>query len=95
MDPPPPDFRSEREYVGNVCRLKKSLDGLKQSSRSSRFSSTVLSMGFNRCHSNHICFFKQNKYTLLLVYVDDIIITGDDEEGVYVGLAQGYRHDWM
>lgn len=54
----PSGFRGKEKYVGNVYRLKKYLYGLKQSSWVwfSRFSSTVLSMGFSPYHSDHTCF---------------------------------------
>uniref|UniRef100_A0A2N9EE62 Reverse transcriptase Ty1/copia-type domain-containing protein n=1 Tax=Fagus sylvatica TaxID=28930 RepID=A0A2N9EE62_FAGSY len=80
MDPPP-GFRAEGEYAGKVCRLRKSLYGLKQSPRAwfSRFSEVILSMEFVRCHSDHTCFIRRRSdgcCIILLVYVDDIILTG-------------------
>ena len=82
MDPPP-GFRAEGECSGKVCKLRKSLYGLKQSPRAwfSRFSNVVLSMGFIRCHSDHTCFIRRRpdgRCIILSVYVDDIIITGND-----------------
>lgn len=82
----PPGFRGEGEYAGKVCRLRKSLYGLKQSPRAwfSRFSDVVVHLGFTRCHSDHTCFIRRNtsgQCVILLVYVDDIIITGDDISG--------------
>jgi hypothetical protein len=86
MDPPP-GFRAEGEYAGKVCRLRKSLYGLKQSPRAwfSRFSEVILSMEFVRCHSDHTCFIRRHsdgRCIILLVYVDDIILTGDDTPGI-------------
>uniref|UniRef100_A0A2N9G5A4 Integrase catalytic domain-containing protein n=1 Tax=Fagus sylvatica TaxID=28930 RepID=A0A2N9G5A4_FAGSY len=86
MDPPP-GFRAEGEYAGKVCRLRKSLYGLKQSPRAwfSRFSEVILSMEFVRCHSDHTCFIRRRsdgRCIILLVYVDDIILTGDDTPGI-------------
>ncbi|XP_059668794.1 uncharacterized mitochondrial protein AtMg00810-like [Cornus florida] len=86
MDPPP-GYRAGGEYAGKVFRLRKSLYGLKQSPRAwfSYFSDVVLSMGFVRCHSNHTCFIRRRydgHCIMLLVYVDDIIITGDDALGI-------------
>ena len=86
MDPPP-GFRAEGEYSGKVCRLRKSLYGLKQSPRAwfSRFSDVVLSIGFTRCHSDHTCFIRRcpdGRCIILSVYVDDIIITGNDTTGI-------------
>uniref|UniRef100_A0A2N9IAH8 Integrase catalytic domain-containing protein n=1 Tax=Fagus sylvatica TaxID=28930 RepID=A0A2N9IAH8_FAGSY len=86
MDPPP-GFQAEGEYAGKVCRLRKSLYGLKQSPRAwfSRFSEVILSMEFVRCHSDHTCFIRRRsdgRCIILLVYVDDIILTGDDTPGI-------------
>ena len=86
MDPPP-GFRAQGEYSGNVCRLQKSIYGLKQSPRAwfHRFSEVVLSMGFAQCHSDHTCFIRrqpQGRCVIISVYVDDIIITGDDASGI-------------
>ena len=60
MDPPP-GFRAEGEYVGKVCRLCKSLYGLKQSPRAwfSGFSEVILYMDFVCCHSDHTCFIRR------------------------------------
>lgn len=84
---PPPRFRAEGEYEGKVYRLRKSLYGLKQSPRAwfCRFGDVVLSLGFKRCHSDHTCFIHRNsdkKCVILLVYVDDIIVTVDDVTGI-------------
>ena len=86
MDPPP-GFRVKGEYAGKVCRLHKSLYGLKQSPRAwfSRFSDVILSMEFIRCHSDHTCFIFRRPdgcCIILLIYVDDIILTGDDTQGI-------------
>jgi hypothetical protein len=39
-------------------------------------------MGYGQCNGDHTIFYKhtKQKITILAVYVDDIIITGDDEE---------------
>ncbi|XP_059671154.1 uncharacterized mitochondrial protein AtMg00810-like [Cornus florida] len=42
-------------------------------------------MGFVRCHSDDTCFIRRRsdgRCIMLLVYVDDIIITGDDASGI-------------
>ena len=68
---------------GKVCKLKKTLYGLKQSPRAwfGRFSQTMKTLGYKQCNGEHTLFFKrssQELLTLLIVYVDDIIITGND-----------------
>ena len=63
--------------------IEKSLYGLKQSPRAwfDRFRRAVCDMGYMQCNGDHTVFYRhQNqKITILAVYVDDIIITGDDE----------------
>ncbi|KAL9252702.1 Retrovirus-related Pol polyprotein from transposon RE1-like protein, partial [Drosera capensis] len=81
--------------TGLVCHLKKSLYGLKQSPRAwfSRFSSALRQFGIARCGLDHSVFHLSSpvgKKILLIVYVDGIIITGDDYEGI-VRLKQ-YLH---
>ena len=68
---------------GKVCKLKKSLYGLKQSPRAwfGRFSETMKTLNYKQSNGEHTLFFKrssENLLTLLIVYVDDIIITGND-----------------
>ncbi|XP_019055704.1 PREDICTED: uncharacterized protein LOC109115797 [Nelumbo nucifera] len=64
-----------------VCKLKKSLSGLKQSPRVwfGRFHQAVQQMGFKQCQTDHTLFVKkeQGRTLALIVYVDDIVITGD------------------
>ncbi|XP_061371297.1 uncharacterized protein LOC133313900 [Gastrolobium bilobum] len=66
-----------------VCRLKKALYGLKQSPRAwfGRFTKVMMTLGYRQSQGDHTLFFKHSqngKLTVLLVYVDDIIITGND-----------------
>ena len=65
-----------------VCRLKKSLYGLKQSPRAwfNRFTRAIRKHGYKQAQSYHTLFYKQNdgKITILIVYIDDTILTGDD-----------------
>lgn len=71
---------------GKVCKLKKSLYGLKQSPRAwfGRFSSAVVKFGMQRSACAHTVFYKHTSYgcVLLIVYVDDIVITGSDAGGI-------------
>ncbi|KAK2418425.1 putative mitochondrial protein [Trifolium repens] len=82
----PPGFVAQGE-CNLVCKLRKSLYGLKQSPRAwfGRFSKVLQQFGMVRCEADHSVFTKcssSNKYIYLVVYVDDIVITGDDNEGI-------------
>ncbi|KAL4346654.1 hypothetical protein GQ457_17G001420 [Hibiscus cannabinus] len=65
-----------------VCKLNKSIYGLKQASRQwfCAFSQVVLQFGFSQSPHEHSLFIKGSGDTLiaLLVYVDDIILAGKD-----------------
>jgi hypothetical protein len=67
---------------GKVCRLKKSLYGLKLSPRAwfDIFQRAMCSMGYKQCNGDHNVFYRHSEshITVLTVYVDDIVITGDD-----------------
>ena len=68
---------------GLVCKLRRSLYGLKQSSRAwfSWFSSVVQEFGMIRSAANHSVFYHHSstgQCIYLIVYVDDIVITGND-----------------
>jgi Reverse transcriptase (RNA-dependent DNA polymerase) len=69
--------------VGKVCRLKKSLYGLKQSPQVwfDRFRKVMISLGYQQINTYHTVFSRQHgdHITMLVVYVDNMIITGDDE----------------
>ncbi|RVW43051.1 Retrovirus-related Pol polyprotein from transposon RE1 [Vitis vinifera] len=70
-----------------VCRLRKSLYGLKQSPRAwfERFTKVVKGYGFVQCQSDHTLFvkhFPEGKLAIIIVYVDDRILTGDHEEKI-------------
>ncbi|RVX02271.1 Retrovirus-related Pol polyprotein from transposon RE1 [Vitis vinifera] len=78
----PPGFCKEKEET-RVCKLKKSLYGLKQSPRAwfDRFAKVIKNQGYQQGQSDHTMFFKQSndgRMTILIVYVDDIILTGDN-----------------
>jgi hypothetical protein len=81
----PPGF-ANNQTIGKVCKLKKSLYGLKQSPRAwfDRFRRAVCTMGYTQCNGDHTVFYKHRGtfITIMAVYVDDIVITGDDEEEI-------------
>lgn len=63
-----------------VCHLHKSLYGLKQAPRAwyAKMDSLLLKVGFTRCHSDPNIYILQQDDTLtfLVLYVDDLLITG-------------------
>ena len=70
-----------------MCRLRRSLYGLKQSPRAwfSRFSFVVQEFGMFRSTADHSVFYHYNssgQCIYLVVYVDDIVITGSDQDGI-------------
>ncbi|KAL0641591.1 hypothetical protein Bca4012_103035 [Brassica carinata] len=71
---------------GNVLRLKKAIYGLKQSPRAwyNKLSTTLNGRGFKKSELDHTFFTLTTSSGMiaLLVYVDDIIITGSDKEGI-------------
>jgi hypothetical protein len=65
---------------GQVCKLLKSLYGLKQASRQwfEKLTTFLYAHGFTQATSDHTLFIKStaSSFTALLVYVDDIILAG-------------------
>ncbi|PSS08272.1 Endonuclease, partial [Actinidia chinensis var. chinensis] len=63
-----------------VCRLRRALYGLKQAPRAwyAKFSSTICDLGFSASAYDSALFTRQSAHgiVLLLLYVDDMIITG-------------------
>ena len=67
---------------GKICKLLKSIYGLKQASRSwnLRFDEAVVEFGFVR-NEDERCVYKRaegSKITFLVLYVDDILLIGND-----------------
>ena len=81
---PPPGLESLVK-PGNVLRLKKAIYGLKQSPRTwyNKLSTTLNGRGFRKSQLDHTLFTLNTPSDIicLLVYVDDIIITGSDKAG--------------
>ena len=78
----PPGFET-KFGAEKVCKLKKSLYGLKQSPRAwfERFGKAVKRLGYDQSQADHTMFYrhsKEGKITVLIIYVDDIILTGSD-----------------
>ncbi|CAL8165326.1 unnamed protein product [Prunus armeniaca] len=77
---PPPCLRQQGEHL--VCRLHKSLYGLKQASCQwfSKFIEAIQATGFTQSKADYSLFTCKNDklFTALLIYVDDIMITGNN-----------------
>jgi len=77
----PPSFQSP--YSNAICRLRKSLYGLKQASRQwyAKLSEVLFQRGYTHSENDYSLFCKKNAQSVffLAVYVDDILLTGNDE----------------
>jgi hypothetical protein len=80
---PPPGFS---HAPGLVCRLRRALYGLKQSPRAwyARFHDVVLQIGFQPSTHESALFIRRTSQglVLILLYVDDMIITGSDSTAI-------------
>ena len=89
----PPGFVAHEE-IDRVCRLQKSLYGLKQSPHAwfGKFSEVIEKFGMKNIKSDHSVFYKNSQagIILLLVYVDDIVIIGNDMAGI--SLLKSFFH---
>lgn len=78
----PPGF-IEKKNESKVCRLKRSIYGLKQSARSwnMKLHKVLENDGFSRSEADQ-CLYKRNengKWCYVLIYVDDLIIASEAE----------------
>ena len=80
---PPPGLSVDSN---KVCHLRRALYGLKQALRAwfAKFSSTIFRLGYTASPYDSALFLRRtDKGTiLLLLYMDDMIITGDDLSGI-------------
>ena len=81
-----PSGFSDDYNIGEGCKLNKALYGLKQSPRAwfEKFTATMTNYGYKQSNSDYTLFLKRqnDRITCLIIYVDDIIITGDDKEEI-------------
>ncbi|KAK8942637.1 hypothetical protein KSP39_PZI008749 [Platanthera zijinensis] len=84
---------------GKVCRLRRPLYDLKQSARAwfGRFHKAMHRFGYRQSNVDHTLFIRINKgkLTVLIVYVDDIIITEDDKEEIQALKEKKYVLDLL
>ena len=66
--------------------MNKALYGLKQSPRAwfGRFTAAMIKFGYKQSNSDHTLILKRqyNHIACLIIYVDDMIITGDDKDEI-------------
>ena len=68
-----------------VCKLKKSVYGLKQAPRQwyKKFDSFMVSLEYKRTYADHCVYFRtftDGNFIILLLYVDDMLIAGNDSK---------------
>ena len=82
----PPGIKQVPKHEGKVCKLKKSLYGLKQSPQAwfGRFTLAMIATRYQQSNADHTLFVKHKggKGTTLIVYVDDMILASDDPEEI-------------
>ncbi|CAN1222790.1 Retrovirus-related Pol polyprotein from transposon TNT 1-94 [Linum grandiflorum] len=80
----PPGF--DKPSPDSVCLLHRSLYGLKQAPRAwfETFQALILTSGFQQSKNDPSLFTKTTTcgITVLLLYVDDMILTGSDDQGI-------------
>jgi len=82
---PPEGYRKAQ---GKVCKLNKSLYGLKQASRqwNKEFTQFLAKIGFSQSKHDYSLFTKgtmsSGSFLAIIVYVDDILITGQDDHSI-------------
>ena len=77
-----PDGFEDREKPHHVCRLHKSLYGLKQALRAwfDKLRTTLLGWGFknSKCDSSLFFIINSGQSMFVLIYVDDMVVTGEN-----------------
>ena len=77
MKPPP----GSHHALGKACHLRKALYDLKQAPKAwfAKFSSTIDKLSFSSSSYDNALFTRKTDkgYTLLLLYINDMIIIGD------------------
>ena len=70
--------------ISRICKLHKSIYGLKQSGRSwyQKFDETISSLGYHNFISDACLYFNPEKQIYVLLYVDDILIICNSEENI-------------
>ena len=83
---PQPEGFEDKRRPNHICKLKKALYGLRQAPRVwfDKLKIALCSWGFNNSKCDTSLLFKRSsaEIIIVLVYVDDIIVTGSDNKGI-------------
>ena len=94
---PLPGLQRQRE--NQVCHLHKLLYGLKKASRQwfAKFYTVVQAVGFTQSKAGYSLFTcqKSKSFTTLLIYVDDILITGNNVNAILALKQFLHSHFWI
>ena len=81
-----PEGFVEKGFEDYVCKLKRSIYGLKQSARcwNVELDKKLKDMGFKQCISDPCIYIKDTEegYCLIAVYVDDLIVGGENDKNI-------------
>ncbi|XP_061338805.1 uncharacterized mitochondrial protein AtMg00810-like [Gastrolobium bilobum] len=81
----PPGIAGDKS--NKVCKFLKSLYGLKQASKQwhQKLTSALISLGYHQSSADHslLTLKTASHFTALLIYVDDIVLTGNDMEKIH------------
>uniref|UniRef100_H3G6E3 Reverse transcriptase Ty1/copia-type domain-containing protein n=1 Tax=Phytophthora ramorum TaxID=164328 RepID=H3G6E3_PHYRM len=79
-----PDGYVDEDHPDHVCKLKRSLYGLKQSPRmwNQTIDDFMLKLGFKKCESDLCIYLKRDGQDMIFValYVDDLILASSNDE---------------
>ena len=79
-----PEGYVDKDHPDYVCKLKRSLYGLKQSPRmwNQTIDDFMLKIEFKKCQSDHCIYIKRTDKEMIVVviYVDDLILASNDDE---------------
>ncbi len=77
----------DQTHPNLVCRLKKILYGLKQAPRAwlDKIGQYFVTSGFQTSNANFSLYVKKTNHgiVVIVIYVDDLIITGDRDEDIF------------